>query len=86
MAYGTALSLGDFGVIALFGTPGQPTLPVLLYQQLGSYRLELAAGTALWLITMLLLVFAAFNLVSHERGRRKRSKSTIETLAEVRHA
>jgi thiamine transport system permease protein len=86
MAYGTALSLGDFGVIALFGTPGQPTLPVLLYQQLGSYRLELAAGTALWLITMLLLVFAAFNLVSHERWRRKRSKSTIETLAEVRHA
>lgn len=86
MAYGTALSLGDFGVIALFGTPGQPTLPVLLYQQLGSYRLELAAGTALWLITMLLLVFAVFNLVSHERGRRKRSKSTIETLAEVRHA
>jgi thiamine transport system permease protein len=48
--------------------------------------MELAAGTALWLITMLLLVFAAFNLVSHERWRRKRSKSTIETLAEVRHA
>ncbi len=86
MAYGTALSLGDFGVIALFGTPGQPTLPVLLYQQLGSYRMELAAGTALWLITMLLLVFAAFNLASHERGQRKRSESTIETLAEARHA
>lgn len=66
-AYGIALSLGDFGVIALFGTPGQPTLPVLLYQQLGSYRMELAAGTALWLIAILLAVFALFGLTARRR-------------------
>lgn len=64
MAYGTALSLGDFGVIALFGAADQPTLPVLLFRQLGSYRTELAAGTALWLGLLLLLVFAFFSLAT----------------------
>lgn len=70
MAYGTALSLGDFGVIALFGTPAQPTLPVLLYQQLGSYQVSAAAGTGLWLILLLLINFSVFNLI----GRSSRSR------------
>lgn len=86
MAYGTGLSLGDFGVIALFGTPGQPTVPVLLYQQLGSYRMEHAAGTALWLVTLLLLVFAAFNLPGHRSKYRKHQDSALKILAEVHHA
>lgn len=86
MAYGTGLSLGDFGVIALFGTPGQPTVPVLLYQQLGSYRMELAAGTALWLVTLLLLVFAAFNLPGYRRKQRRHQHDALKTLAEARHA
>lgn len=63
LAYGTGLSLGDFGVIALFGSPGNPTLPVLLYQQLGSYQINAAAGTGLWLMMVLLAVFGLFNLV-----------------------
>lgn len=63
MAYATGLSLGDFGVIALFGSPEEPTIPVLLYQQLGSYQMAAAAGTGLWLITVLLAVFALFNLL-----------------------
>lgn len=64
LAYGTALSLGDFGVIALFGSPGQPTLPVLLYQQLGSYRVAEAAGTGLWLLLLLITVFTSLSRVS----------------------
>ncbi|WP_286222681.1 thiamine/thiamine pyrophosphate ABC transporter permease [Marinobacter apostichopi] len=63
LAYGTGLSLGDFGVIALFGSPGNPTLPVLLYQQLGSYQINAAAGTGLWLMMVLLALFGLFNLV-----------------------
>jgi len=86
MAYGTGLSLGDFGVIALFGAPGQPTVPVLLYQQLGSYRMELAAGTALWLITLLLLVFAIFNLPGNRPKDRRHQQDALKTLAEARHA
>lgn len=64
LAYGIALSLGDFGVIALFGSPGQPTLPVLLYQQLGSYRMAEAAGTGLWLLLVLISVFASLSRVA----------------------
>ncbi|WP_289101480.1 thiamine/thiamine pyrophosphate ABC transporter permease [uncultured Marinobacter sp.] len=64
LAYGIALSLGDFGVIALFGSPGQPTLPVLLYQQLGSYRISEAAGTGLWLLVLLVTLFALLSRVA----------------------
>ncbi len=61
LAYGTGLSLGDFGVIALFGSPSAPTLPVLLYQQLGSYQINAAAGTGLWLMLVLLALFGLLN-------------------------
>jgi len=63
MAYGSGLSLGDFGVIALFGTPDQPTLPMLLYQQLGSYQMTAAAASGLWLILLLLALFGVFSLL-----------------------
>ncbi len=63
MAYGIGLSLGDFGVIALFGSPSTPTVPVLLYQQLGSYQMQAAAATGLWLILLLLGVFGVFSLL-----------------------
>ncbi|MDX5299073.1 MAG: thiamine/thiamine pyrophosphate ABC transporter permease, partial [Gammaproteobacteria bacterium] len=56
-AYAQCLSLGDFSVIALFGSPAEPTLPMLLYQQLGSYRLSGAAGTALLMLLTLLAIF-----------------------------
>lgn len=77
MAYGIGLSLGDFGVIALFGSPGSPTIPVLLYQQLGSYQMQAAAATGLWLILLLLFVFGIFSLL----GRRLRTskKQTLHT-------
>ncbi|WP_409422224.1 thiamine/thiamine pyrophosphate ABC transporter permease [Pseudaeromonas sp. ZJS20] len=48
------LSLGDLGAIALFGSGELQTLPWLLYQQLGSYRLNEAAATALLLLALCL--------------------------------
>ncbi|MEG0008899.1 MAG: thiamine/thiamine pyrophosphate ABC transporter permease [Aeromonas sp.] len=63
MALSMILSLGDLGAIAMFGSQALTTLPWLLYQQLGSYRLTDAAATALLLLT---LCFSLFWLV--ERG------------------
>jgi len=58
LAYAMTLSLGDFSVIALFGSPSAPTLPMLLYQQLGGYRWQGAAATALLLLILVVAVFA----------------------------
>lgn len=46
-AFAMALSLGDLGVIALFGSDTVQTLPYLLLARLGSYRTADAAGLAL---------------------------------------
>lgn len=50
-------SLGSFTVIAFFGNRDFSSLPYLLYQQLGSYRTEDAAVTALVLMLFALLPF-----------------------------
>ena len=47
MGFAMALSLGDLGVIALFGSQDLVTLPLLLLQRMGSYRTLDAAGLAL---------------------------------------
>ncbi len=44
-------------------SPGVQTLPLLLYHQMGSYRVEAAAVTALLLLTLTLALFFAI-----ERG------------------
>ncbi|RDI61782.1 ABC transporter permease subunit [Microvirga subterranea] len=61
-ALAMALSFGDFGIIALFGGPELRTLPYLLYERLGAYRLEEAASIGL------LIVLAAF-VLAHLSGR-----------------
>ncbi len=48
-AFAMALSLGDLGVIALFGSDAVQTLPYLLLQRMGAYRTADAAGIALLL-------------------------------------
>jgi len=53
-----ALSLGDLGVIALFGTQDFVTLPALIYRQMGSYRFDEAIGTAL-VLSALVLAFSS---------------------------
>lgn len=56
-ALAMSASLGSFAVIAFWGSPDFSTLPYLLYQQLGSYRTEDAAVTALVLMLFALLPF-----------------------------
>lgn len=49
LAFGMALSLGDLGAVAMFGSESFVTLPYLLLQKMGSYRTADAAGLALLL-------------------------------------
>lgn len=86
MAYGTGLSLGDFGVIALFGSPSAPTVPVLLYQQLGSYQMQAAAATGLWLILLLLVVFGAFSWLGKRSSTNSGPPSPVARTMEPAHA
>ncbi len=50
-------SLGDLGIIALFGSDEFTTLPWYLYGLMGSYRTTDAAGVALVLLVLVLFVF-----------------------------
>jgi thiamine transport system permease protein len=66
-AFAMALSLGDLGVIALFGSDSVQTLPYLLLARLGSYRTDDAAGLALMLgLLCLVLVMVADRLAGTE--------------------
>lgn len=66
-ALAMSASLGSFAVIAFFGSPDFSTLPYLLYQQLGSYRMEEAAVTALVLLFMAFLPFLLIEQKEIER-------------------
>jgi thiamine transport system permease protein len=63
-----SLSLGDLGVVALFGNREITTLPWYLYQLMGSYRTTDAAGVAL---ILLVLVIAIFFVVHFDPRRSK---------------
>ncbi|TCU36118.1 thiamine/thiamine pyrophosphate ABC transporter permease ThiP [Rhizobium azibense] len=59
LSFAMALSLGDLGAVALFGSEGFVTLPWLIYSRMGSYRTNDADGLALILgIICLLLTIA----------------------------
>ncbi|MBK0001121.1 thiamine/thiamine pyrophosphate ABC transporter permease ThiP [Erwinia sp. S38] len=66
LAFACVLSIGDFGVVALFGNENFRTLPFYLHQQIGSYRSSEGAVTALLL---LLLCFLLFTLIEKLPGR-----------------
>ena len=66
LAFACVLSIGDFGVVALFGNEDFRTLPFWLYQQIGSYRSQDGAVTALLL---LVLCFALFTVIEKLPGR-----------------
>lgn len=59
LSFASALSLGDLGAVALFGSQDVVTLPWLLYSRMGSYRTADAAGLAL-LLSALCLVLTMF--------------------------
>jgi thiamine transport system permease protein len=58
-AVAATLSLGDLGVIALFGSQDFATLPLLLYQAMGGFRMAEAAVIAALLSLTCLLLFLA---------------------------
>lgn len=68
-AFAMALSLGDLGVIALFGSDSLQTLPYLLLARMGSYRTADAAGLSLLLglVCFALILFA--DRLGKERSR-----------------
>jgi thiamine transport system permease protein len=66
-AFAMALSLGDLGVIALFGSDAVKTLPYLLYERMGSYRTADAAGLALIVALVCLALVAAADRLGKER-------------------
>ncbi len=64
-----AISVGDLGVIALFGTHDNATLPLYLYQKMASYRMDEAAVIALFLILLCLGLFATLERAVGGRAR-----------------
>jgi thiamine transport system permease protein len=66
VALSFCFSLGDLGVIALFGTEDFTTLPLAMYRALGAYRSNDAATIA---ALMLLITIAAFTLLPRLFGR-----------------
>lgn len=63
LALSATLSAGDLSAIALFGSERIRTLPLLLYQRMGSYRLEEAAVTAGVLLILCLALFAVLQKI-----------------------
>jgi thiamine transport system permease protein len=59
LALASSLGLGDLVGISLFGNPDLKTLGIILYEQLGAYRLTEAAATALLLLLTVLAVYGA---------------------------
>jgi thiamine transport system permease protein len=57
LAFAMALSLGDLGAVALFGSENISTLPTLIYAQMGNYRSNDADGLAL-ILGLICLVLA----------------------------
>ena len=53
--------MGDLGVIALFAGRGQATLPLVVQQLMGAYRMEAAAAAALLLVALSFALFWAFD-------------------------
>ncbi len=60
-----AMSMGDLGVIALFASADFETLPWVLFQQAGRYRVNEAAATGLILMLVVIMLFS----LGHGLGR-----------------
>lgn len=64
LAFACVLSVGDFGVISLFGSDDFRTLPFYLYQQMGAYRGQQAAVSALLLLVVCFILFTLIEKVA----------------------
>jgi thiamine transport system permease protein len=72
LALAFCFSLGDLGVIALFGTEDFVTLPLLMVRALGAYRTHDAATIAALMLLLTIVAFTAlpalFERVGHARA------------------
>ncbi|UDG81224.1 hypothetical protein GFV14_00757 [Candidatus Hartigia pinicola] len=57
LAFSCIISIGDFGVVSLFGNEDFYTLPSYLYQQINGYRINDGAVTAMFLLLLCLCLF-----------------------------
>jgi thiamine transport system permease protein len=64
-ALAMALSFGDFGIIALFGGQDLITLPFLLFENLGAYRLDEASAIGLFIVVVAFLLAHVSDRLSH---------------------
>ena len=79
LAVAATLSMGDLGVIALFGNQDLVTLPLLLYQAMGGFRMAEAAVIAAVLSLLCLLLFLT---IEYGLGRaRLRPRSGVQGYA-----
>jgi thiamine transport system permease protein len=69
LSFAMALSLGDLGAVALFGSGNLVTLPWLVYSRLGSYRSNDADGFALLLGLVCLALTIAGTTSQSSKGR-----------------
>ena len=69
LAVASTMAAGDLGAIALFGSERVMTLPLLLYQRMGSYRLYDAAVTAVLLLVLCLSLFMLLQRIVGGRVR-----------------
>jgi len=69
-SFALALSLGDLGAVALFGSQDLATLPWLLYSRMASYRTADAAGLALILGLICLALTMLGTAGENAEGRR----------------
>jgi thiamine transport system permease protein len=69
LSFAMALSLGDLGAVALFGSDSLVTLPWLIYSRMGSYRTNDADGLALILGLICLVLTIAGTAIGapHEK-------------------
>jgi thiamine transport system permease protein len=63
-----ALSMGDLGAIALFAAQEQATLPLVVQQLMGAYRVEQAAAAALLLVVLAFGLFWLFDRGGRDAG------------------
>jgi len=64
------LSIGDLSAIALFGSHDFNTLPLYLFQLLGSYQMQAAAVVALILLLLSVGIFIFVEKIFHEKRAR----------------
>jgi len=63
-----ALSMGDLGVIVLFGGANFETLPLVIYQLMSAYRIDQAMASAVILVLISIGIFLIFDRIGKTRN------------------